>query len=319
MESGTISTEPRKRHLWLWLQIAGGIAAFSILFWKLPLKKSWLTVQHAHGWPILIAGLSLFAVHFWTWLAHVNMLRALKKPQPPFWFFRVILLSQVLGMFAPGKIGDLSIAWFLRKRGVAYGEGLAVGLYYKLVALAVTAWFGLLVIFKSMDGAGVFLFILMLPLGLIVISKATAKWIIPHLSRLMPHLKLAEETQTFGRAWNLLSDFKPALINLLLALLKTMNMTLTPWLLLQALGHPLAFSSVLTLSALTRLAAMVPISPSGLGVRELSGAIVFSQLAGIPWTVAGSMMIVSTIMQYITSAVCYGIGISGSSPREKSK
>lgn len=223
-------------------------------------------------------------------------------------------------MFAPGKIGDLSIAWFLRKRDVAYGEGLAVGLYYKLVALVVTAWFGMLVLFKSTNWIGIFLFIFMLPVGLIVISKAMAKWIIPHLPRLMPHSKLAEETQTFSRAWNGLSDFKPALINLLLALLKTINMTLTPWLLLHALGHPISFYTVLTLSALTRLAAMIPISPSGLGVRELSGVIAFSHFASVPWAVAGSMMIVSTVLNYVVAAVCYGVGISGSSsPAEKAK
>jgi glycosyltransferase 2 family protein len=320
MECDLMPGQPRKRRSWLWLQIIGGLLAFTILFRNLPLKESWQVVQGAHAWPILIAGISLFAVHFWTWTSHVYMLRILKKPQPPFWFFRAILLSQVLGMFAPGKIGDLSIAWFLRKRGLTYGEGLAIGVYYKMVALAVTFWLGMLVLFKSTNWLGIFLFILTLPIGLIVISKAMAKWVIPHLPRLMPHSKLAQETQTFSAAWHTLSDFRPNLMGLLLALLKTLNMTLTPWLLLQALGHPVAFSTTLTLSAITRLAAMVPISPSGLGVRELSGAIVFSQLAGVPWAVAASMMIVSTVMQYIVAAMCYGVGVSSSSnPSEKSQ
>jgi hypothetical protein len=130
MESGTISMKPRKRRLWLLLQIAGGAIAFTILFWKLPLEKSWLSVREARGWPLFIGGVSLFGVYFWTWISHLYMIRTLKRPQPMFWFLCVVLLSQVVGMFAPAKIGDLSIAWFLRKRGVAYGEGLAIGLYY---------------------------------------------------------------------------------------------------------------------------------------------------------------------------------------------
>jgi uncharacterized membrane protein YbhN (UPF0104 family) len=320
MESGTISTEPRKKRSWLFLQIGGGILAFAILFWKLPLDKSWLAVREARGWPLFIGGISLFGVYLWTWINHVYLVGILKKPQPRFWFFRVMLLSQVLGMFAPGKIGDLSIAWFLRKRGMAYGEGLAIGLYYKLVALAVTFWLGMLIFLKSTNWAAIFLFILALPIGLVIISKVMAEWIIPHLPRLMPHSKLAEETQTFSSAWRILSVFKSNLLNLLMALLKALNMTLAPWFVLRALGHPLDFSITLALVSLTRLAAMIPISPAGLGVRELSGAIVFSQLAGVPWAVAASMMIISTVMQYASAAVCYGIGISGSSPStEESK
>jgi uncharacterized protein (TIRG00374 family) len=185
--------------------------------------------------------------------------------------------------------------------------------YYKLVALAVTFWLGMLVFFNSTDWIGIFLFILTLPAGLIVISKVMAKWVIPYLPRLMPHSKLAEEAQTFSRAWQALSDWKPNLVSLLLALLKALNMTLTPWLILDALGHPVNFSTTLALSSLTRLAAMVPISPAGLGVRELSGTIAFSQLAGVPWAVAASVMIISSILQYISAAVCYGVGIFGSS------
>jgi uncharacterized protein (TIRG00374 family) len=319
MESGLISTEPRKRRSRLWLQIIGGAAAFAILFWKLPLEKSWLAVRDARGWPLFVGGISLFGVYLWTWINHVYLVGILKKPQPRFWFLRVMLLSQVLGMFAPGKIGDLSIAWFLRKRGIAYGEGLAIGLYYKLVALVVTFWLGMLAFVKSPEWPETFLFIFSLPVGFIAISKAIAKWIIPRLPRLMPHSKLVEETQAFNHAWQILSGFKSNLLNLLLALLKALNMTLTPWLVLQALGHPVDFSTTLALVSLTRLAAMIPISPAGLGVRELSGAVLFSQLADVPWAVGASMMIISTVMQYVSAAVCYGIGISGSTATEKSK
>jgi uncharacterized protein (TIRG00374 family) len=320
MQLDSVPPTTTKRRSWLWLQILGGLLAFAFLFWKLPWAESWRTLQGARPLPIILAMLSLFAVHVWTWTSHVYLLQTLAKPQPAFWFFRAMLLSQVVGMFAPGKLGDLSIAWFLRKRAVPYGEGLALGMYYKMIALAVTFWLGMAALAKLTDGMELFLFVLTLPVGLLVISKVAAKWIVPNLPRLMPHAKIAEEMRTFSRAWNVLSNFKPTGMSLLLALLKALNMTLTPWLILQAFGQPVTFFTTLALSSLVRLASAIPISPSGLGVRELSGTIVFNELAGVPWAIAGSMMLLSTVMQYATAAICYGASVSVlSAPREKSK
>lgn len=317
MESDSISSPPRKRRSWLWLQIAGGLLAFGILFWKLPLKDSWRALQNAHALPLVLAGIALFGVYFWTWVGNAYLVRALGKPQPFAWFFRAILLSQVLGMFAPGKIGDLSIAWFLRKRGLTYGEGLAIGVYYKMVALAATSWLGLSVILQPRGWAELAIFILALPVGLVAVSRTMARWIIPNLPRLMPHSRLVEELQTFSRSWHVLSHWKTTIGSLLLALLKSLIMTTVPWLILRALGHPVAYTTTLALSSLTQLAATIPISPSGLGVRELSGTVLFSKLGGVPWAAAGSMMIVATVMQYAAAAVCYAIGITGAFKRSE--
>lgn len=320
MESDSIPMPPRKRRLWLWLQIFGGLLAFTIFFWKLPLGDCWRAMQNADALPLFLAAISLFGVYFWTWLGHSYLVRALGKPQPLVWFFRVMLLSQVLGMFAPGKIGDLSIAWFLRKRGLTYGEGLAIGVYYKMVALAAASWFSMLAIFQPRSWLESVIFIWALPLGLVAVSKALGRWIIPNLARFMPHSRLVKESQAFGHAWHVLSDLKTTAGSLLLALLKSLIMTLVPWLILRALGHPVAFATTLALSSLTQLAATIPISPSGLGVRELSGTILFSKIGGVPWTTAGSMMIVATVMQYTAAAVCYVVGVSGAfKPSEENK
>lgn len=313
MSIDAIALQPSKRRTWLWLQIIGGILAFAILFGHLPLKESWETIREAALLPLFMAGVSILIVYLWTWAGHVWLVRVLNKPQPPLWLFRAVLLSQVVGLFAPGKIGDLSIAWFLRKRGLAYGEGLAVGLFYKTIALSVAVWLGTSAIFKPEGWPEILLFILTLPAGLALVLKTSAKWIIPTLPRLAPHSRLAEAMHTFSRAWFVLSEFKAVAPSLLLALGKALNMTLVLWLILQALGHPIPFFTTLGLASLTQLAALIPISPSGLGVRELSGAIVFSKLGGVPWAMAGSMMIVSTVMQYVAAVMCYGIGISGSS------
>lgn len=310
MQLESVPPTTAKRRSWRWLQILGGILAFAFLFWKLPWAESWSTFQSARPVPIFLAAVSLFAVHVWTWISHVYLLRTLGKPQPLFWFFRVLLLSQVVGMFAPGKLGDLSIAWFLRKRGVFFGEGLALGMFYKMIALAVTFWLGMAALARLTNGVEFLLFILTLPVGLLIVSKVAAKWIIPNLPRLMPHSKIAEEMKSFSRAWSVFSSFNSTSASLLLALVKALNMTLTPWLILQAFGQPVTFATTLALSSLVRLASAIPISPSGLGVRELSGTIVFSELAGVPWAIAASMMLLSTVMQYTTAAICYGVSVS---------
>ena len=267
---------------------------------------------------MVLAGLSLFVVHFWTWISHVYLMRVLEKPQPQRWFLRAMLLSQVLGMLAPGKIGDLSIAWFLRKRGVAYGEGLAIGMFYKMVALAVTFWLGLTGLAGWTSWTELLAFMLVLPLGLFAISHVATKWIIPVLPRLLRQPRLIEEMRAFNQAWKTMGAFKPMLMSLLLALLKAMLMTIAPWLILMAFGHPLSFSTTLALSSVARLASAIPLSPAGLGVRELSGTLVFSEWAGIPWAVAANMMLISTVLQYGVAAICYGVSFSAlSESKEK--
>ena len=223
-------------------------------------------------------------------------------------------------MFAPGKIGDLSIAWFLRKRGLTYGEGLAIGVYYKMVALAVTSWLGISAIFQPGDRVELAIFILALPVGLAVVSKTMGRWIIPSCPawrRIPGWLKNCKPSAALGTFWAIC---RTTAASLLLALFKSLIMTSVPWLILRAWDTPWPSLPRWLCRRSRSLPRQFRSVHQDWACANCPARFSYSKLGGVPLAAAGSMMIVAMVMQYAVAAACYGIGISGAfKPAEESK
>jgi uncharacterized membrane protein YbhN (UPF0104 family) len=301
----TLTLPRSKRGIWLLVQVCIGLLAFGLLFTQVELDALVRSLARVQWAWVAVALAVPFAVHAVTWLQHAYLLSVLGRRQCGVWLFRVMLLSQGIGIVAPGKLGDFSVVWFFKKRGVPYSEGLAMAAYFKVIALFINGWIGLMGVALWLGNAWWLAGAAAGPAAVMVLWLAMRGRLPTGPLRRLLRGKHEASMAAFGRTWTRFMAVRPATVCIMLALIKTWVMALTPFILLCAYGHPISAAVVIMVEAVIRLVAMLPISPAGLGVRELSGAMLLAAWAGVPIEVAANVMLLTTAIQYTIAAGCY--------------
>ena len=100
---------------------------------------------------IVIVIIFLLLVQIITTINALILTRAIKK-KIGFWtIFKYILVSYSIGLLTPGKIGEFSLAFLLRKNNVKLGQGFAISVidrFITLITLGFIAVGGFFIFFK---------------------------------------------------------------------------------------------------------------------------------------------------------------------------
>ena len=197
--------------------------------------------------------------------------------------YAAVLSSLYLGMLTPGRVGDaLRIQYVRCEIDTPYTEGLAATLmdrFCDLYVLAAVAALGMVHFAAVLRG-----------------ELAFATWIAVAIAMLAPVLLLAKgPAELFGRLLRRFTERWHASLDGLLTSLRALTrkglvfaIPLTVgafalnyaqgWLLSRAIGIDLSYVDVAALLSATSLLGLMPISISGIGVRELFLALVFPAL-----------------------------------------
>jgi uncharacterized protein (TIRG00374 family) len=197
--------------------------------------------------------------------------------------YAAVLSSLYLGMLTPGRVGDvLRIQYVRREIEVPYAEGLATTLMDRFCDLYVLA---------AVVALGTVHFASALNSELVYLS-----WIAVAIAALAPSLFLLRgPAELLGHALRRLTERWHTSLTALLEALRAMigralvvaiPLTVTSfaigyaqgWVVARALGVELSYLDVASLLATTSLLGLMPISVSGVGVRELFLAFVFPAL-----------------------------------------
>ncbi|MGB5192565.1 MAG: lysylphosphatidylglycerol synthase transmembrane domain-containing protein [Polyangiales bacterium] len=243
------------------------------------------TFAHAAPGPIIAAILlNAIVIHakLWRWR---DLLGAVDVPLGIAQAYRAFLPSLYLGLLTPGRVGDaLRIQYLKRDHAVGYSDGLAVSIVdrlcdvYVLLAfvafgvarltsavstpLAQTTWVAVVVVALA-------------PALLFVrsVAEPAAQWLYGRFADGKTH----EGLSTFFAA--LRRQLGPRLLGPVLVTFAAFLFNyLQAWLVAQAFGIGLAFVDVAALVAISSFLSLLPISISGVGVRESFFALVFPAL-----------------------------------------
>ena len=265
-----------------------GPALLVVVIWKLDDKAAlWSAVREA-SWSILGAAvlLNLPVIHLKV-IRWRGLLAARGYPYPLGRTYAAVLSSLYLGMLTPGRVGDaLRIQYVKREIDTPYTEGLAVTLMDRFCDLYVLAAVAAL-------GAVHFASILRSDL-------AYATWIAVAIALVAPLLLLAKgPAELFGNVlrrfterWHASLDGLVQGLRALVSKSLVYDLPLTiaafainyaqGWLVGRAMGIDLSYVDVASLLAATSLLGLMPVSISGVGVRELFMALVFPALGFSP-------------------------------------
>lgn len=242
--------------------------------------------RSALGWELAAAiALNFAAIHVkalrWNLLLRA---RGIQFPMRRTW--SSFLASSYVGMLTPGRVGDvLRIEYLRHDKGVSYAEGLASVVMDRLCDLYVLAAFvGLAIVrFRSIF-AGQLAYLTWITMALTVLGP---------LLLLVPGLAERVAAKVYSRlvkgpgAETGFATFLVALRGMIgRVMFAAIPLTAVGffvnfaqgWLLARALGMNIAVYDVGCLLAIASLLGLLPISVSGLGVRELLYSLVFPLL-----------------------------------------
>ncbi|MBW2996311.1 flippase-like domain-containing protein [Candidatus Woesearchaeota archaeon] len=222
-----------------------------------------------------------------------------------FWILlKYNMLSWGIGSFVPGKLGELSIVYLFKKQGIGYGQGLAISIMDKVITI-----FTLFLI--SILGAVVFLDLyLMIDIVIIFIGILVMLYfvIISNFGRKMIRKYILRSYASYFDGFSktikgYIRERKGRLmLNFVLTFIKWGVLGLTIWLLFLSFGVEVNYFYALLIHALVNIITLIPISISGVGVREAS-AVYFFTIIGVSSSIAAGVYLINLVLNYFVS-VC---------------
>ncbi len=259
------------------------------------------TFVEADPGPIVVAALlNAVVIHakVWRWR---DLLRTADVDLTMAEAYRAFLPSLFLGLVTPGRVGDaLRIQYLKRDHAVGYSDGLAVSIVDRLCDVYVLLAFVALGIAHLANAVSAPLAqatwiavaaVALAPAFLFVrgVAEPAAQWLYGRFSDGETHEGL---TAFFGalRRQVGLRLVAPLVVTIAAFLINYLQ----AWLAAQALSIPLSYLDVASLVAISSLLSLLPISISGVGVRESLFAVLFPTLG-----LAGTL------------GIAFGLGVFG--------
>ncbi len=222
-------------------------------------------------------------------------------------FLPCYLPSWAFGLFLPGKLGEVSIIYYLKNRDITVGQGTAffvVGKTVTVFALGMVASTGFFTFFSFrvavqlflllMIVLGGFVFFLLSPFGRNVIRK-----VLPE--------KIHERFTGFSSAFS--SYFKKHSRLLAMSLgIKLLGFgciaVMNYFIFSVGLNVKILVFKILQVSTMETFSALIPISVNGLGIRQAMGIYLYGIL-GVNAPIVASSQIVGWVLIYLFGVIIF--------------
>ena len=285
------------------LKMIIGVSLLIILIYSIGLKKIVLTFSEFKLFLIIPVLLLDFLVFYLGAINIKFLVRIIGKKIRMRSLYKYYVLSWSYATFTPGKLGEFSLAWYLTKNKFTYGEGGAVILIDKSITLLVTlglSLFAVLFLDKKivLITAGLFFLALIIFFSILSLKK------IRDLIRRFILKKYSEKFRRFYRTIMLsfTKGYKLLILNFFITIAKSFVQALITLVMFIGFDVKISFSYIIVITAITTLISLIPISFSGLGLREYSAIELFG-LVGVPSAVTLSVYLIFLIMRYIMSSL----------------
>lgn len=222
-------------------------------------------------------------------------------------FLPCYLPSWAMGLFLPGKIGEVSIVYYLKNRNVAVGQGAAffvVGKTLTVLALGLVASTGFFTFFSFRVAVQLFLlFVGVLVSFVVFLLSSFGRNVV---GRILPE-KIQERFTGFFSAFSSYFHKHRGLMGLSLGIkllafgcIAVMNY----FIFFVGLNVRISVLKILQISTMETFSALIPLSINGLGIRQAMGIYLYSLLdVGAP--VVASSQIVGWVLIYLFGVIVF--------------
>ncbi len=286
-----------------WLLRAAGLGLLSALIGFLvardQLRPADIVRVLGQANPLLVAlSVGLYFPFVWIKAERWRILaRSLGVPMSMGEAWRLYAVGLGAGAFTPGQAGDLVKAWALQARGHRLGAAVASSILdrlFDLAGLAPLAALGLAV-FGAEFGGGVGAVVLLSVAAIAAVIAVARRDV---LLRIIGRRSADDDNGMSASGETPNTELRTP--NLLVATAWTVASfavsTVRVWLLAAAIGLRLGAAQVGGLVGLTTVAALVPVSVSGVGTRDAAMVALLGRLVPDPTTAAAQAVALSTLI-----------------------
>ena len=216
--------------------------------------------------------------------------------------FKYYSLSWVFGLVIPGKLGELSLAFLLKKEGFKFIPSLVISLLDKFLTslfLVGISFFGVFLFFDFKQSIS-FIFITVFILGAfyLFVNIEIFRFFIPKKYNMYVNEFLVEYHSFFQK------DRKRIYINLLLTTLRWFLNSIMVFFIFLSFGITVNVFYILIINTLTAFTSLIPFTINGLGIRQSLGVYLFSKINVIP-SISLNMYLISLSLTYFIALALY--------------
>ncbi|KYK25285.1 hypothetical protein AYK26_02275 [Euryarchaeota archaeon SM23-78] len=298
----------QKTRLWLRIgRIIIGIAIFIILYLKLGFKATFGSISTIGILPIIIFAILFF---IYTALESVCLKIIIDSLGKKVKFKKIVqyyLMSWAVGQFTPGNLGEFSIIFFLNKeKHMNLGKTSAISIADKIITFALIFIIGGFAMFFYLP------FQQALTLALIIAIIGTLLLLLA-LNTKVRNIITKRIFRKSHKTVDLFDkDIKTFFFKRKKQVALNFGVTAIRWLILfigvkilfDALGVRVSLGHVIGIISLSTLVSLIPVSVSGLGIRETSGVYLFKAV-GISTIASGTIFGVMLIIRYILAVIIF--------------
>jgi len=210
------------------------------------------------------------------------------------------VLAWALALFAPGRLGDLSMIYFLKREGVEVGQATFVTMANRLVAFVVLSMLSIAGFFHFF-GIGETLKLIAL---LFMLFTSVSFWFLSNTGRdLVKRYILRGHSMKFKGFSKTLDHYlknhkKMFLVIFFMILSKWAVLSTIVFLIFVSFGTTISLLSVIFISAMVTIVSLLPITPAGLGIRE-AGAVFLYGGIGLPPSITIGVYMVLNVLNYV--------------------
>jgi hypothetical protein len=294
-----------------------GVALFAVILTRVDLGKIWIAYRHiklSHA----ISGIALlFALTLLKSLRWRRIVSTQRVEVPVSMAFRLYAASLYLGVVTPGHIGDFAKSFYLMGRGMTAGKAIFSSLadrLFDIVFLAVIGYASLLffpgIFTNQVFMSSVLLAIVATTVAALMCRREFLKRFVRKFLSGMPNWGIRASldriaTESIGEFG--LLGVRTSAIAVLLTLVAWMAHFLFFIILAKALGIGASIPVLIVSVSAAVFVALIPVSLSGLGTRDLTLILIFSR-AGLTREAAVTFsfaFILVYLIQGFTGLLCW--------------
>ncbi len=292
------------------LKIVISISVLVFLVHKIGLSSILETLSKTN---LLYLPIVFFLLWFSIFLGALNLKNLLSKvgiDVSSIVMFKCFLINTAVGWLLPGKVGSFSLPIFLKREDVPIGISSAVMIVDKVITVIVSFsvaiigfsyFFGLMQSLKQII-AIVAILVLALIAGMVFIFSERIRGLFKkYILR-----KYAQIFKGFSRVTiELIKNHKAAIIlNFIITIVKVLIAGIFAMLIFLSLGKYISIHYIIFIWGIEFVVSMIPITMSGLGIREAVGVYLYNAVGITPSLVMGRYVI-GWIIRYTTAAASF--------------
>jgi hypothetical protein len=213
---------------------------------------------------------------------------------------KYLFYTWAVGAFTPGKTGQFAMILFLNKEKISRGESFMITILDKsltILVLVVFSLFGLYKFFQGIQQLIVYSMIILalISMGLLMFNERIKKHLREKVFR-----RYSRYFKGFSKSLNYLVKTKKKIIflNMIITSIKWILSISIIYLTFLSFNYKVEFWITIVIVSVSNLIALIPISLAGLGLKETSGAYLFSKI-GYSFSIAATSMLIFTALRYL--------------------